>query len=152
MAKQKVVLTKDHDSLGSTGEVVLVSGGYARNFLLPRGFALAATKANVTRAEALKASAALSRERDVSGANVAKAKVEATSFTFKVQAGPDGRLFGSVTAADVAKVIGERLGVEVDRHDVSIDEPIRHLGTHTVWVKLHKEVAAGATLEVEATT
>lgn len=148
MARVKVVLTQEVDRLGSAGEVVTVAGGFARNFLIPRGMAIPATKGNLRQAETLKTAAEAKVARDQASLDETRSKLEAGPLLVKGQAGPDGRLFGSVTAAQVAEVARSALGLEIDRHTVHLSEPIRHLGFHEVEVKLAPEVTARVTVEV----
>jgi large subunit ribosomal protein L9 len=149
MAKMKIVLKQPVTNLGDAGDQVSVSGGYARNFLIPRGFAVPATKGNVKQAEVWRNSKSAKEGREKLQAEQVRDKLRSAPLTVSAQAGPDGRLFGSVTAADVAEAIGAQLGVEVDRHQVEL-EPIKHLGVHDVRVTLHPEVVAELPVEVLA--
>lgn len=142
----KVLLQSDVDNLGVGGEVVRVRAGYARNFLLPRGLALPATAGNLSRVEELK-KAALSRkkqEREV--AEQLAQKLGALSISVARAVGEEGKMYGSVTAKDVADAAA-RAGIEVDRRRITLGDPIKQLGTFQVTVKLHPEVTA--TLKVE---
>ena len=150
MAKMKVVLKQPVEKLGDPGDLVTVSGGYARNFLIPRGLAVVANKGNLKQAEDWATSKASRAAKERSGADQIKAKLEAQPLRVTAQAGPDGRLFGSVTASDVAEAIKDQVGVEIDRHDIQLAEPIRHLGVHEVTVPVHAEVSAAVTVEVSA--
>jgi large subunit ribosomal protein L9 len=144
----KVILARDMDKLGRQGDVVTVADGYARNFLVPKGLAMSATKGALRQSEMMRR-ARLEREQREKEAAAARVAVLASEPVFiSANAGPGGRLFGSVTASDVARGIQEQLGEGVDRHDVRLDEPIRSLGTHQVEVKLHEEVNALVTVEV----
>jgi large subunit ribosomal protein L9 len=147
----KVILQKAVDKLGVPGDVVDVADGYARNYLVPRGLAVKATKGGVKHVESLK------RAHSVR-VNVAKAEAEQiaarlTSSPIRVSAhaGEEGKLFGSVTASDIAKAIDDQAGIHVDRHDVHLDEPIRSVGTHEVRVRLFPEVDPVVSVEVEGT-
>jgi large subunit ribosomal protein L9 len=151
MAKVKVVLTERVQGVGEPGDVATVAGGFARNFLLPRKLAVAATKGNVAQADSWRRSRTNRSRKEVVAAAELRKRVEAGPLRIKAQAGPDGRLFGSVTAAAVAQSLKDSLGLEVDRHDVHVDEPIRHLGFHEVRVRLHADVSAKLTLEVVET-
>ena len=144
----KVILSDDIENLGSRGDVVTVADGYARNFLIPKGMAMLATKGALRQADLMQRAR---RERDE------RAKQEAASMVSKLaaipvyisaRAGEGGRLFGSVTKSDVARGVEEQLGEVVDRHKILLDDPIRSLGTHQVEVKLHEEVNALITVEV----
>jgi len=146
----KIILQKEVDKLGVPGDVVTVADGYARNFLVPRGLAIVASKGAVRHAESLR------RAHDV---RVNKAKAEAEAFGARLtakpiivtaRAGEDGRLFGSITTADLAEEIAKQTEETVDRRDIHLDEPIRSLGTHEVSVRLHPEVNATLSIQVEA--
>lgn len=150
MARVKVVLREPVDKLGDAGEVVSVSGGFARNFLIPRGLAVAATKGNLKQAESFQSGRGVRESRELASATDLKTRLEAETLGVTVQAGPDGRLFGSITAADVSSAIAARTGIEIDRHVIELPEPIRHLGVHEVRVALHAQVSANVRLEVSA--
>jgi large subunit ribosomal protein L9 len=151
MARVKVVLREPVAKLGNAGETVVVAGGYARNYLIPRGLAAPATKGNLSQAEAWARSQSARLAKEVADANATKVRLEAQPLRLIAHAGPDGRLFGSITTAQIAEAIGRDLGVSVDRHAVELPEPIRHLGMHEVQVILPAEVTATVTVEaVEA--
>ncbi len=144
----KVILADDVDNLGNKGDVISVADGYARNFLIPKGKALFATKGALRQAE-LMTKARVEREQKAKEAAAAKVADLASSPVYiSARAGEGGRLFGSVTKSDVARGIEEQLGEVIDRHNVILDDPIRVLGTHQVEVKLHDEVNALVTVEV----
>jgi large subunit ribosomal protein L9 len=134
-----VILREDVDKLGRIGEVVTVKDGYARNFLLPRGLAYAATDGNRRRLEAEQ------RQRDRRAALAAgearelAVKLEAVSLSFTMKAGEGDKLFGSVTAADIADRLGAE-GFTVDKRAVDLPEPIKALGAYKVPVRLHADV------------
>jgi large subunit ribosomal protein L9 len=146
----KVILADDVDNLGQRGDIVAVADGYARNFLIPKGKALIATKGALRQAQMMQR-ARQEREEKRKAEAASKVAVLASSPVYiSARAGDGGRLFGSVTKSDVARGILEQLGEAVDRHDVVLDDPIRVLGTHQVEVKLHEEVNALVTVEVIA--
>lgn len=147
MARMKIVLKQDVDSLGSVGEVVQVAGGYARNFLIPRGLALPATKGNLKQAESWRSGADAKAGKELTEARDIQAKLESATLTIGAQAGPDGKLFGSITSAQIADAAKAAFDVDVDRHTIVLDEPIRSLGTHEVHAKLHRDVTAKITVE-----
>ena len=145
----KIILQKPVDKLGVPGDVVEVADGYARNYLMPRGMAVKATKGGVKHTESL-------RRAHTSRTNKAKAEAEqvasrltGTPIKIGAHAGEEGKLFGSVTVSDVAEAIGTQAGIRVDRHDVHLDEPIRSVGTHEVRVHLFAEVDPVISVEVE---
>jgi large subunit ribosomal protein L9 len=148
----KVILQKPVDKLGAPGDVVDVADGYARNYLMPRGLAVKATKGGVKHVDSL-------NRAHTSRVNVAKVEAEqvasrltATPLKVLAHAGEEGKLFGSVTATDIAQAIEGQVGIRVDRHDVHLDEPIRSVGTHEVRVHLFAEVDPVVSVEVEGTT
>lgn len=147
MARMKVVLKEPVDKLGNAGDLVTVAGGYARNFLIPRGLAVAATKGALKHAEHWAKSQGVRETKQRAGAEELKARLEAQTLRLTARAGPDGRLFGSVTANDVSHAIAASTGVEIDRHTIQL-EPIRSLGVHTARVSLPFDVDAEVTVEV----
>ena len=146
----KVILQKTVERLGDPGDVADVADGYARNFLIPRGLAVRAEKGAVRHAESLKR-AHQSRTKAQKGEFEAiAARIIQTPVVVTARAGEEGRLFGSVTAADIAEVLSAETGVAVDRRDIHLDEPIRSVGTHEVTVHLHPEVDPVITIDVRA--
>jgi large subunit ribosomal protein L9 len=145
----RVVLQKPVEKLGDPGDVVDVADGYARNYLVPRGLAIKAHKGAAKQAESLQRAHAtrVSRQKAEFEA-VASKLISGGPIRVSARAGEEGKLFGSVTAADLAQAIAEQAGVEVDRKDVHLDEPIRSLGTHEVRVHLFAEIDPVVTVEV----
>jgi large subunit ribosomal protein L9 len=146
----KIVLRQAVPKLGEVGDVVNVAGGFARNYLIPRGFAVPATKGNVRQADVWKQSKTTRVAKEKAQAEELRKRIEATPLTVAAQAGPDGQLFGSVTAANIAEAITAQSGVDLDRHAVALPQPIRHLGIHEVDVDLGAETSARLTVEVIA--
>ena len=146
----KVILSDDVTNLGQKGDVVSVADGYARNFLVPKGLALVATKGSLRQAEQMQRAREEQERRDKQEAASRVAKLGASPVYIAARAGEEGRLFGSVTASDIARGIEDQLEESVDRHLVRLDEPIRSLGTYSVEVRLHAEVNALVTVEVIA--
>jgi large subunit ribosomal protein L9 len=149
MARVKVILREDIPRLGDAGEVVEVRPGFARNFLLPQGKAIPATEASVK---------ALEHHQRVIGEKVArerktleaeKARVEAIALEIVVQVGEEGKLFGSVTSAQIAELLAAK-GVTVDRRKIELPEPIKEAGEHRVPLRLHREIVAHVRLTVRA--
>ncbi len=145
----KIILQKEVEKLGVPGDVVTVADGYARNFLVPRGMAIPASKGAVRHVESL---------RRAHGARVNKARGEAQALADRLsaipikvtaRAGEEGRLFGSITTADLAEEIAKQTGQAIDRRDIHLDEPIRSLGTHEVSVRVYPEVNATLSIQVE---
>lgn len=137
----EVILREDVEKLGRRGEVVKVAEGYGRNFLLPRGLAMAVTDAN---------KALIAKERKAYEARLAKERAECESLAQRIGAlrfvaprkvGENDVLYGSVTSGDIAEFLNGK-GIEIDKRRVQLDEPIKRLGEHEVRIKLHPEVAA----------
>jgi large subunit ribosomal protein L9 len=145
----RIILQKPVDKLGEPGDVVDVADGYARNFLVPRGLAVKAEKGAVKQVESL-SRARTSRVSKATGEfdAIAAALIAAGSIAISARAGEEGKLFGSVTTADIAAAVAAQAGIEVDRKDVHLDEPIRSVGTHEVRVHLFQDVDPVITVEV----
>jgi large subunit ribosomal protein L9 len=144
----RVVLREDVDHLGHKGDLLEVADGYARNFLVPRGLAMKATKGIVAQADAMRRSRAARDARDQSSAAELAARLDAATIRLRVRAGEGGKLFGSVTSTDVAEAVQAQTGIDVDRRVIDLPEPIKELGAATVSVRLHPEVVATLHLEV----
>ena len=146
----KVILASDVDKLGNKGDIVTVADGYARNYLVPKGLAMFASKGALKQAEDMQRARAerVRKEKDEAAARVAS--LGATPVYISARAGEGGRLFGSVTKSDVARAIEEQLNEQIDRHLIRLDDPIRSLGRHEVEVHLHDEVNALVAVEVIA--
>jgi large subunit ribosomal protein L9 len=146
----KVILAADVEKLGRKGDVVEVAAGYGRNYLVPRGLALTASKGALKQAELMrKAREEIERKAKEEAAGKV-ATLGATPVYISARAGEEGKLFGSVTNSDVARAITEQLGEEIDRRHVRLEDPIRSLGTHQVEVHLYEGVNALITVEVIA--
>lgn len=145
----KVILQKPVDKLGAPGDIVEVADGYARNYLMPRGLAVKATKGGVKHVESLKRAHTVRVDKAKGEAEQVASKLIATPIRVKAHAGEEGRLFGSVTASDVAEAIEQQAGIRVDRHAVHLDEAIRSVGVHEVRVHLFAEVDPVVSVEVE---
>jgi large subunit ribosomal protein L9 len=147
----KIILQKPVEKLGLPGDVVEVADGYARNYLVPRGMAVKAQKGAVKQVDTLKRahSARLSKER-VEFEAIAAQLVAAGVISISANAGEEGKLFGSVTAADIAAAVATQAGVTIDRKDIHLEEPIRSVGTHEVRVHLFLDVDPVITIEVVA--
>ena len=145
----KVVLADDVRGLGHRGDTVTVKPGYARNYLLPQGFAYESTAANLRRLseEKKKYDEKMLHEKAV--ASEAAGKVEGLKVTVVKKAGEEGQLYGSVTASEIADALAAK-NVEVDRRRIELAEPIRRVGEHVVHVRLHRDVVATLTVDVQA--
>ena len=145
----KVILQKTVERLGDPGDVADVADGYARNFLIPRGLAIRAEKGTVRHAESLKRAHETRVKARKGDYEALAARLIQTPVVVQARAGEEGKLFGSVTAADVAEAVSSQAGVPIDRRDVHLDEPIRSVGTHEVRVHLFAEVDPVLTIEVQ---
>lgn len=135
----EVILRRDVADLGRAGELVQVKPGYARNYLIPQGIALLATEGNRRVFEEERRQVEQAAERDrIQAAEMAE-DLEGQSLTFTVRAGEGGRLFGSVTSADIAQAL-EEAGHDVDRRLIRLDDPIKELGVYDIAIRLHPEV------------
>lgn len=143
----KVVLQQDVESLGRGGDVVRVRPGYARNYLMPRGLAVAASSANLARLEELKKAAVAAAARRLAEAKQAAAALEAVSVKIERSIGEEGRMYGSVTARDIEEAFAAA-GQAIDRKKLVLPEPIKQVGATTVALKLHGEVTAQLKVEV----
>jgi large subunit ribosomal protein L9 len=144
----KLVLRSDVDGLGHKGDLIEVADGYGRNYLLPRGFAVQATDGIEAQAAAMRRSRDQRDSRERSSAEEIATTLVGKPISLEHRAGEGGRLYGSVTAADVVEAVQQQVGIELDRRKLLLDEPIRSLGTHTVTVKLHAQVQFPLTVEV----
>lgn len=135
----QVILKERVENLGEPGDIVAVKPGYARNYLLPHGFAYEATAANIKRIEGEKEKLAAKAAGQLADARSRAGAIENISLTFHARAGEEGRLFGSITSADIAERLAEQ-GVEVDRRHIELEEPIKALGVFNVPIRLHAEV------------
>jgi large subunit ribosomal protein L9 len=135
----QVILRERLENLGNAGEVVEVKPGYARNYLIPQGLAYEATSANIRQIEREKAQRDAQEAETLSGARSFAGKLEGVSLTFNARAGQEGKLFGSITSGDIADKLAE-MGLEVDRRQIELDEPIKALGVFTVPIRLHSQV------------
>ena len=146
----KIILTNEVSGLGTAGDIVEVKDGYARNYLVPRGFAIRWTKGGQKDVDAIRRARKIHEIQTLEQANEVKAKLEALSVKLAVRAGDAGRLFGSVTPSDVVEAIKAVDGPLVDKRRVEIGSPIKTTGAHQVTVKLHPEVAAAISVNVVA--
>ncbi len=146
----KLILTQPVDGLGQPGDVVEVKDGYGRNFLQPRGFAVAWTKGGEKQVTQIKRAQKAKAVRDTDHAKEIKAALEAAPVKLVAHAGDSGKLFGSITAADVAVAVRNAGGPALDKRALIIAKPIKAVGEHKVQVKLHDAVTANITVAVVA--
>ena len=144
----KLILTQEVAGLGGPGDIVDVKDGYARNFLVPRGYAMRWTRGGEKQVSTIRRAREVREVRGVDGATAIKAQLEGLTVRLPVRAGERGRLFGSVTPSDVVEAVRAAGGPEIDRRRVEIAEPIKSVGTHNVTVRVHSEVSATIALEV----
>jgi large subunit ribosomal protein L9 len=144
----KVILQKTVERLGDPGDVADVADGYARNYLIPRGLAVRAEKGAVRHAESLKRAHQVRTKAQKGEFEAVAARIIRSPLAVTARAGEEGRLFGSVTAADIAEALSAQAGVAVDRRDIHLVEPIRSIGTHEVTIHLHAEVDPVITVDV----
>ncbi len=144
----KIILTQEVAGLGSAGDIVEVKDGYARNYLVPRGDAIRWSRGAAKQVDVIKGARTARALRDADHAGAVKSKLEAGPVQLKVRAGNSGRLFGSVTVADVAEALAVAAGEPIDKRTIVIGNPIKALGAHQISVKLHDEVSATVALNV----
>jgi len=146
----KLILTHEVTGLGQPGDVIDVKNGYARNYLLPQGFAVAWTRGGEKQIEQIKAARAAREHATIEEAQDLKAKLQATKVKLAVKAGAEGRLFGSVKTADIADAVATAgLGV-VDKRKIELTSPIKAVGDHEATVRLRDDITAIITLQVVA--
>lgn len=148
----KVLLRSDVDGVGKRGDIVDVTKGFARNYLFPTGRALVAGAGIERQATTMRRARDLRDVRDREAATTAAEVLNGAVVTVTARAGTEGRLFGSVTASDIAEAVQVQTGAVVDRRKIHLPEPIKSLGTHVVPVALHAEVQVELTVEVVPTT
>ena len=146
----KLILTNEVAGLGSAGDVIEVKNGYARNYLIPQGFAVAWTRGGAKQVESIQAARKARQIHDLDEAKDLKAKLEAGKVRLAVKAGGEGRLFGSVKTADVADAVAAADLGSIDKRKVHIANPIKSVGLHEATVRLHDDVTAVITLQVVA--
>ena len=146
----KLILTHEVSGLGTPGDVVDVAAGYGRNYLIPRGFAIRWTRGAEKEVELIKRARNVREIRTLEDAQAAAGQLQRLKVRIKRRAGDNGRLFGSVGPADIAAAVRESGGPELDRRRIEVSDPIKTTGSHTVKVRLHPEVSASVSIEVQA--
>lgn len=136
----RVILRTDVANLGKKGDVLDVSDGYARNYLVPRAMALRSTEGAITQAASMRRSRDVRDTRERLASEEVARQLVPQVITLAMRAGPGGRLFGSVTAADLVQAVRDQTGIELDRRKIQLEEPLRELGEHEVKVRLHTDV------------
>lgn len=145
----KLILTQEVTGLGAPGDVIEVASGYGRNYLVPRGLAILWTRGGQKQVDAIKRARSVREIRGLDDAKQAAGRLSALRIRLQTRAGSGGRLFGSISPADIAAAVRAAGGPELDRRKIEIRNPIKTIGAHQVAVRLHPEVSA--TLEVEVT-
>ena len=146
----KVLLRKDITGVGRRGDIVSVSSGHARNFLLPRGLAIVATDGAVAQATSMRRARDLREAADRESAQAIVAELAKRTIQIQAKAGSEGRLFGSVTATDIAHAVDAQAGISLDRKSIEISSPIRTVGDHSVTVELFAGITGTISLSVSA--
>ena len=146
----RVVLRDDVENVGRKGDLIDVADGFARNYLVPRGLAMKATRGVVQQAEAMRRNREAREVRDREAAQGVADRLAGRRIEVRARAGEGGRLFGSVTAADIVDAVRVQTGVEVDRRDTQLAEPLKELGAADVPVKLHTDVEVTLSIDVVA--
>jgi large subunit ribosomal protein L9 len=146
----KVVLREDVEKLGRKGDLLEVADGYARNYLVPRGLAIVATKGVVQQASSMRRNRQLRDDRDKEAAQELATRLTTSPVQVTARAGEGGKLFGSVTSADIAAAVQAQTKVEIDRRKITLAEPLKELGSAEVPVQLHTDVTAILVIEVVA--
>lgn len=144
----KVILLKDIKGTGKKGEIINASDGHARNYLIPRGLAKEATDGSVRQLEHQNASKVKKEEETFEQAKKLAEEISKLEVTFKTKAGEGGRLFGSITSKDVVDMIKSKHNIEIDKKKVTLDQPIRTLGTTNVSIKVYPKVTANIKVHV----
>ncbi len=150
MPTTEVILTDNVPGLGAEADVVKVRRGYARNYLLPRGKAYEVTPAALRQLDTLKKKRAEREARELNEAEELSRKIGKARLTFTLATGESGKAFGSVTAQDIANRMKNELGLEIDRHKIVLERPIKDTGEHEATIKLHHDVTAQFKFEVKA--
>ena len=146
----EIVLLEDGKALGKKGQVVKVSDGYARNFILPKKLGVEATPKALNELKLQKANEERVAAKQLAEAKELGGKLSASKVTLAIKAGENGKAFGSVSGKEIAAAVASQLGLDLDKKKLVLPEPIKVLGTHEVPVKLHKDVTAKLTVEVVA--
>lgn len=151
MAKTEVILTGNVDDLGAEADRVEVASGYARNYLIPQGLAVPLTAANARRLEVLRVRREERESHELQHMKDLASSVAKLVLPIKVKTGDEGKLFGSVTAANIIDELKSQFEIELDRKKVHLDTPIRELGRHEVELRLHHDIKASLKLQVDST-
>lgn len=146
----QIILLEDVKAHGKKGEIVNVSDGYARNFIIPKKLGLEATPKNLNDLKLQKAAEAKKQQEILEAAQGLKAEIETKSITLKIKSGEGGRTFGSISTKEIAVAVKEQLGYDIDKKKYSLNDSIRNMGTYTVPIKLHAKVTAELKVRVDS--
>ena len=146
----KVILLEDVKSLGKKGRIVNVNDGYARNFILPKKLGLEATSKNLNDLKLQKQNDEKVAQEKLDAAKALAEKIKEKSITVKIQAGVEGKVFGSISSKEIATEAKKQLNMDIDKKKIVIPDAIKSLGTYNVNIKLHKDVTATLAVKVEA--
>ena len=146
----KVLLRSDVKGIGRRGDIVNVSSGHARNFLLPNDLAIAANSGTIAQAEVMRKSREQQIAADRESARLVAASLSTTVIKIAAKAGNEGRLFGSINAVEIAKAVLDQTGVTIDRKNIQVETPLRQLGEHSVSAEIFTDVVATLKLEIVA--
>ncbi|NLN88211.1 MAG: 50S ribosomal protein L9 [Syntrophomonadaceae bacterium] len=144
----KVILIQDVKKLGSKGQIMEVSDGYGRNYLIPQGLAEEATKTRLKEIEEKGIKAEKKKNAEKEKAEIMKSKLHGQQVNIKVKTGSGDRLFGAVTPKEIAEVLQENFGVTIDKKKIEVGEPIKHVGNYTINIKIYPAVQAEVKLKV----
>jgi large subunit ribosomal protein L9 len=144
----KVILTRDHEKLGNTGDILSVKDGFAKNFLIPNNIAILATEGNIKQMELVKKSIVKKEAKSIEEAEKLAKSIDGIEINFTVNSSPDGKLYGSITNKDIAERILEDKKIEIDRKKIDLEDHIKEIGSYDIIVKLYKEVKATIKVEV----
>jgi large subunit ribosomal protein L9 len=146
----EIILIQDVKSLGKKGEVVKVSDGYARNFILPKKLGIEATKQNLHELSVQKAAEERRLAQMLSEAEALSEKLKGIQVKVEIKAGEGGKAFGSVSAREISSALKEQFGFDIDKKKIVLPEPIKNAGSYTIGIKLHQKVTAKVSILVEA--
>jgi large subunit ribosomal protein L9 len=151
MPSIEIILTENVPGLGAEADVVTVRRGYARNFLLPHGKAYEVTKSSLRQLDNLKKKRAEREARELNEAEELARRINKSRLVFKLETGETGKAFGSITAQDIVTRLKNEIGIEIDRHKIHLEHPIKTSGEHEIAIKLHHDVTANFKFEVKST-
>ena len=144
----KIILRADVPAVGKKGDILDVADGYARNYLVPHGLAIRASKGAADQAASMRRSRDVKDARERAAAEDVARQLVPKVINLSARAGAEGKLFGSITTTDIAEAVQAQAGIELDRRKMHLEEPIKELGTHRVMVRLHADVEFPVTVEV----